>query len=73
MFLLTLFIMALTTFLHINIRGIRGSKEELIQLLNKKNVFVASINETLLSTKSQIQIPGYNIIEKNGRQDMEEE
>ena len=56
--------MALTTFLHINIRGIRGSKEELIQLLKEKNVSVASINETLLSTKSRIQIPGYNIIRK---------
>ncbi|CAK6954956.1 hypothetical protein JOB18_036649 [Scomber scombrus] len=56
--------MAFTTFLHINIRGIRANKQELIQLLKEKDISIASINETLLSKTSRIQIPGYNIIRK---------
>ncbi len=59
-----LYIMAISTFLHINIRGISGKKEELIQLLNEKNISAASINETFLTNKSRINIPGYNIIRK---------
>lgn len=57
-------IMTISTFLHTNIRGIRGNKEELIQLLNEKNISAASINETFLTNKSRINIPGYNIIRK---------
>ncbi len=57
-------IMAISTFLHINIRGISGKKEELIQQLNEKNISAASINETFLTNKSRINIPGYNIIRK---------
>ena len=51
--------------LHINIRGIRANKEELIKTLQEKDVHIASINETFLAPDIRFSLPGYDIIRKD--------
>ena len=51
--------------MHINIRGLRKNIEELIFTLEEKKIGIASINETFLSSKHKVSIPGYKIIRKD--------
>ena len=47
--------------LHLNIRGARANKENLVKYLNDCNFpEIITINETKLGTKTRFDIPGYN-------------
>lgn len=47
---------------HVNIRGLRANRAELIQFLNDHNIDILSLNETFLGNDTPPSFPGYTII-----------
>ena len=55
----------MTTFAHINIRGLRSQKHQLTQFLTDNNIDILSLNETNLTNKILFKIPNYITYNQN--------
>ena len=45
-------------FMHLNMRGLRSKMEELQITLKERNIDICSLNETFLTPKIKLDIPG---------------
>ena len=49
-----------------NAQGIRGKKEEIVEMFNIKKLSILTTQETKLPEYNNFNLPNYNIIRKNG-------
>ena len=49
-----------------NAQGIRGKKEEIVEMINIKKLSILVIQETKLPEYNNFNLPNYNIIRKDG-------
>ena len=49
-----------------NAQSLRAKKEEVLKMVEDRRLVLLAIQETMLNDKSQVGIPNYNIISKEG-------